>query len=205
MKMAPGFFVRTPQGFFHAVPGSAQRGWVCHKDHPCGRVDAEPYCGYMHVPSMKTVRVRELRYSFSRIEAWLREGEDIRIEKRGQPIGVLRAWRSDDSELPAKPDFAARRRAIWGDRVFTESEVTAMRADEFGGEEGGMSVFHGVHCPARRAGPRLTPHGRIISWPDCVDTRRCEACDGGALQPWPIGTAHSVVPDAVTGMSGTPA
>lgn len=85
---------------------------------------------------MKTVTVRELRYSFSRIEAWLREGEDIRIEKRGQPIGLLRAWRSDDSTPPAKPDFAARRRAIWGDRVFTESEVTAMRAEEFGGGEG---------------------------------------------------------------------
>ncbi len=70
------------------------------------------------------------------LEAWLSEGEDIRIEKRGHPIGLLTAWRPDAQALPAKPDFAARRRAIWGDRVFTEAEVAAMRADELEGEEG---------------------------------------------------------------------
>ncbi|MBL9179939.1 MAG: hypothetical protein JNM65_17895 [Verrucomicrobiaceae bacterium] len=85
---------------------------------------------------MKTVTVRDLRNSFSMLEAWLLEGEDIRIEKRGQPIGLLRAWRSDSATQPVKPDFAARRRAIWGDRVFSEQEVAAMRADELHGEEG---------------------------------------------------------------------
>ena len=85
---------------------------------------------------MKTVTVRDLRNSFSKLEAWLSEGEDIRIEKRGQPIGMLTAWRPQTMTEPAKPDFAARRRAIWGDRVFTAEEVTAMRADEFEGEEG---------------------------------------------------------------------
>jgi antitoxin (DNA-binding transcriptional repressor) of toxin-antitoxin stability system len=85
---------------------------------------------------MKTVTVRDLSNSFSMLEAWLLEGEDIRIEKRGQPIGVLTAWRPDARTEPIKPDFAARRRAIWGDRVFTEAEVAAMRADELGGEEG---------------------------------------------------------------------
>ncbi|RYD38615.1 MAG: prevent-host-death protein [Verrucomicrobiaceae bacterium] len=85
---------------------------------------------------MKKVTVLDLRHSFPMIETWLLEGEDICIEKQGQPIGMLRAWRSGDSVPPAKPDFAARRRAIWGNRVFTEAEVAAMRADEFLGEEG---------------------------------------------------------------------
>lgn len=70
------------------------------------------------------------------LEAWLLEGEDIRIEKRGQPIGLLRAWRPHSATQPVKPDFAARRRAIWGDRVFSEQEVAAMRADELHGKEG---------------------------------------------------------------------
>ena len=70
------------------------------------------------------------------LEAWLLEGEDICIEKRGRPIGMLTAWRADASVRPVKPDFAARRRAIWGDRVFTEAEVASMRADELDGEEG---------------------------------------------------------------------
>lgn len=85
---------------------------------------------------MKTVTVRDLRNSFSMLEAWLLEGEDIRIEKRGQPIGLLTAWRPDARSEPAKPDFASRRRAIWGDRVFSVAEVSAMRADELDGEEG---------------------------------------------------------------------
>lgn len=84
----------------------------------------------------KPVTVRDLRSSFSRLGAWLLEWEDIRIEKRGQPIAIFTAWRADASARPAKPDFVARRRAIWGDRGFTEAEVAAMRADELEGEEG---------------------------------------------------------------------
>ena len=85
---------------------------------------------------MKTVTVRDLRNSFSMLEAWLSEGENIRIEKRGQPIGLLTSWRPNALTQPPKPDFAARRRAIWGSRVFTEAEVAAMRTDELEGEEG---------------------------------------------------------------------
>ena len=84
---------------------------------------------------MKTVSVRDVRNSFSKLESWLAEGEEICIERRGQPIGLLTAWRGD-SESRALPDFAARRRAIWGSRTFTEAEVSAMRADEIAGEEG---------------------------------------------------------------------
>lgn len=45
---------------------------------------------------MKTATVRDLRNSFAKLEAWLLEGEDIRIEKRGQPIGLLKAWTGVD-------------------------------------------------------------------------------------------------------------
>ena len=34
------------------------------------------------------------------------------------------------------PDFAARRKAIWGDRVFSEEEVKAMRDAELEGDLG---------------------------------------------------------------------
>jgi len=82
---------------------------------------------FVHI--VKIVTVRDLHNSFSMIEAWPLEGEDICIEKRGQPIGRLTAWRPDASSQLVKPDFAARRRVIWGDRVFTEAEVAAMRAE----------------------------------------------------------------------------
>lgn len=85
---------------------------------------------------MKTVTVRQLRNSFSMLEAWLAEGEEIHIEKRGQLIGVLTGCKVNVPPSPVKPDFAARRKAIWGERLFTEAEVAAMRADELEGEEG---------------------------------------------------------------------
>jgi len=34
------------------------------------------------------------------------------------------------------PDFEARRKAIWGDRVYSEAEMAEMRAMELAGEEG---------------------------------------------------------------------
>ncbi|MGH8021373.1 MAG: type II toxin-antitoxin system Phd/YefM family antitoxin [Opitutaceae bacterium] len=78
---------------------------------------------------MRTVTVRDLRNNFSKIEAWLGEGEEIRIEKRGQPIAVLKAPPKRRSAVK-KPDFEARLKAIWGNRVFSEEEVRAMREDE---------------------------------------------------------------------------
>jgi antitoxin (DNA-binding transcriptional repressor) of toxin-antitoxin stability system len=88
---------------------------------------------YVH---MKTVTVRDLRNNFSKVEAWLGEGEEIRIEKRGKAIGFLSATAASDKAEIKKPDWAARRKAIWGDRVFSEGEVRAMREAELEGEEG---------------------------------------------------------------------
>lgn len=85
---------------------------------------------------MKTVTVRDLRNNFSKVEAWLGEGEEIRIEKRGTPIGFLSATPRSAEGKVNQPDWAARRNAIWGNRVFTEEEVRQMREAELEGEEG---------------------------------------------------------------------
>jgi len=85
---------------------------------------------------MKTATVRDLRNNFAMLEAWLSEGEEICIEKRGQPIAWLTGVGRKRSGKIKNPDFEARRKAIWGDRVFTEAEVAEMRAMELDGEEG---------------------------------------------------------------------
>lgn len=86
---------------------------------------------------MKTVSVRDLRNNFSKVESWLGEGEEIRIEKRGKPIGFISATpKSDSKPMGGKVDWEARRKAIWGKRVFTDQEVRAMREYELEGEEG---------------------------------------------------------------------
>ena len=85
---------------------------------------------------MKTATVRGLRNNFSRLEAWLRDGEEVCIEKRGEPVAMLTALRRKRATPVKNPDFGARQKAIWGDRVFSDAEVQAMRAAELEGEEG---------------------------------------------------------------------
>ena len=86
---------------------------------------------------MKTATVRELRNEFSKLEAWLGEGEEIQIEKRGKVVGVLTGPdRAARPEVFRKPNFMARLRENWGERVFSDEEVRAMREAELEGEEG---------------------------------------------------------------------
>ena len=80
---------------------------------------------------MKTATVRELRNEFAKLEAWLGEGEEIRIEKRGQAIAILSPVTAKSRKIKT-PDFEARRKAIWGDRIFSEEEIQAMREEELG-------------------------------------------------------------------------
>ncbi|MEX1114773.1 MAG: hypothetical protein WEB53_05960 [Akkermansiaceae bacterium] len=85
---------------------------------------------------MRTVTVRDLRNNFSKVETWLGEGEEIRIEKRGKPIGFLSATSMSTKTEKPKVDFMARLNEIWGERVFTEEEVRAMREAELEGDLG---------------------------------------------------------------------
>lgn len=81
---------------------------------------------------MKTATVRDLRYSFPKIEAWLAAGEEVLITKHSKPLARLVPGAGEKKELPPLPDYEARRQRIWGDRVFTAEEVEEMRAFETG-------------------------------------------------------------------------
>ena len=85
---------------------------------------------------MKTATVRDLRNNFAKVEAWLSDGEQVCIEKRGEPVAMLTALHRRRTAKLKMPDFAARRKAIWGNRVFSAKEVREMRAAELEGEEG---------------------------------------------------------------------
>ncbi len=84
---------------------------------------------------MKTATVRDLRNNFAMLEAWLNDGEEVCIEKRGEPVAMLTTLKKKQKKV-RMPDFAARQRAIFGDRVFSDEEVRAMREYELEGEEG---------------------------------------------------------------------
>lgn len=81
---------------------------------------------------MKTATIRDLRYDFARLEALLRGGEEIQITKHNKPVATLSRSKPATKQRPPLPDFRARAKRIWGDRVFSAAEVEEMRAFETG-------------------------------------------------------------------------
>jgi antitoxin (DNA-binding transcriptional repressor) of toxin-antitoxin stability system len=67
---------------------------------------------------MKTVSVRDLRYDFKKVERILRSGEVVQITKRRKPIARLTP---EPAERTPLPDFLARMRANYGDKVMEVS------------------------------------------------------------------------------------
>jgi antitoxin (DNA-binding transcriptional repressor) of toxin-antitoxin stability system len=85
---------------------------------------------------MKTATVRDLRYDFPRVEAWIRNGNEIEVTKHGRPIARLSPLPKPTKRKPVKPDIMAQLKETWGDRIFSAKEVAEMRAAELEGEEG---------------------------------------------------------------------
>lgn len=70
-----------------------------------------------HIVRMPSVNLRQLRDT-RQLLAWLEAGEVVELRKRN--CVVARIVPESPKVPPAKmPDFAARRRAIFGDRVLT--------------------------------------------------------------------------------------
>ena len=66
---------------------------------------------------MESINLRQLRDT-RQIKAWLKAGVHIEVRERNQVIGDL-VPRTPPATPVEWPDFAARRRAIFGDRVLT--------------------------------------------------------------------------------------
>lgn len=84
--------------------------------------------------AMKTATVRDLRYDFPKIEAWLRAGEEIQITKGSKPLGrfLPESKAAKRKTTPSQPDYLARAKRIFGERVFTQAEIEEARAIETG-------------------------------------------------------------------------
>jgi len=77
---------------------------------------------------MKSATLSDLRRNFRKIEQWLTDGEELEITRRGKVVGTLHPLR----KKLVHPDYEARAKAIWGDRIFSQEEVDEMRAFETG-------------------------------------------------------------------------
>jgi len=75
---------------------------------------------------MQSITLRQLRDT-RKVKAWLRAGVHIEVRERNEVIGDL-VPRIPPNPIPANkpvqmPDFAARRRAIFGDRQINAVEI----------------------------------------------------------------------------------
>lgn len=69
-----------------------------------------------HIQTMPSVNIRQLRDT-RRLKAWLRAGKTVELRERDKLIAKI-VPEVEVPKTPAKwPDFAARRKAIFGDRV----------------------------------------------------------------------------------------
>jgi antitoxin (DNA-binding transcriptional repressor) of toxin-antitoxin stability system len=76
---------------------------------------------------MTKASVRDLRYEFKKIERLLRQGEEIQITKRRRVIARLVPEGEDI--VKKMPDFRARVRKIYGDKILAVSGADLLAAD----------------------------------------------------------------------------
>ena len=78
---------------------------------------------------MKTATVRQLRHDFGTVLSWVEEGEPVEISKRGKIIALLTP--PPPSPKPSRPrkrpDFAARLKRIYGDKVLRGDVIVEER------------------------------------------------------------------------------
>lgn len=81
-----------------------------------------------------------MRNHFPKIAAWLAAGEEVRVTRRGKPLGKIVPDRPE--EPPKRPDFAARRKKYWGNhRVITQKEMDEFKELQY---RGTMEDPHGL-------------------------------------------------------------
>jgi hypothetical protein len=84
-----------------------------------------------HIVSMPSVNLRQLRDT-RQIKAWLKAGVQIEVRERNVVLGDLVPRTPPKPSVIEWPDFEARARAIFGDRVFPIVEdLIADREDRF--------------------------------------------------------------------------
>jgi antitoxin (DNA-binding transcriptional repressor) of toxin-antitoxin stability system len=76
---------------------------------------------------MKRASVRDLRYEFKKIEYLLHQGEEIQITKRRRVIARLVP--ENTKACPPVPDFLARMRVIFGEKVLPVSGADLIAKD----------------------------------------------------------------------------
>lgn len=72
---------------------------------------------------MKTATIRQVRNDFGTVLAWIGKGESVTVLNRSRPVARILPPEPERPKVAGRPDFAARARALFGDRTFARSAV----------------------------------------------------------------------------------
>ena len=81
---------------------------------------------------MKTATVRQLRTEFPKVLAWVNAGQEVAITRRRKIVANLTPAGDAPKKKPAVPDFGARLRARFGDKVIPAGVMADILADNKG-------------------------------------------------------------------------
>jgi antitoxin (DNA-binding transcriptional repressor) of toxin-antitoxin stability system len=76
---------------------------------------------------MKTANVRQLRHAFGDVMEWINQGQEVEIVKKGKVVALLSPPRRRKAGKIKLPDFAARQKRIFGDRVLPGNAIAEER------------------------------------------------------------------------------
>jgi len=77
--------------------------------------------------NMKSANVRQLRHAFGDVMQWVAEGQQVKIVKKGKTIAFLSPPPRSRPKKIKLPDFAARRKRIFGDKVLPGNIIAEER------------------------------------------------------------------------------
>ena len=76
---------------------------------------------------MKAADVRQLRHAFGDVMEWGADGQQAKIVKKGRVIALLSPPPRSNPKRVKLPDFAARQKRIFGDKVLPGNIVAEER------------------------------------------------------------------------------
>jgi prevent-host-death family protein len=76
---------------------------------------------------MKTANVRQLRHAFGSVLEWVADGQQVEIVKKGKVVALLSPPPRKKTKKIKLPDFAARQKRIFGDKILPGNIVAEER------------------------------------------------------------------------------
>jgi antitoxin (DNA-binding transcriptional repressor) of toxin-antitoxin stability system len=87
-----------------------------------------------HIMNMHSMNIRELRDT-KRLKTWLRAGKTVELRERDRVIARIVPEKQEGPPVEY-PDFAARRKKIFGDRILPAVDLLIKEGDAIDGLRG---------------------------------------------------------------------